>query len=254
LLVDTPPELRTQLLARKVSSVDAVWLTHGHADHLHGIDDLRVFSQRRRAPLDLWSSESVAGEVAHRFGYVLTAPDAAPHAAPHAGPHAGPVRGTAEGTSRPELRSRLFRAGEPVQIIGEDFTPIWAPHGGIRVFGFRVGSLGYLTDAKSLPEETLQVLRGVRVLVLNALWEGDPHPTHFNVEEAVAASRAIGAERTYLTHLTHRVRHADLASRLPEGVEPAYDGLVVEIPPSDANGLESAKGTHPTGASDEEGK
>ncbi len=213
-LVDTPPELRMQLLSAEVSTIDAVWLTHGHADHLHGIDDLRVFSQRQRMPVDLWSSAAVAAEIEHRFGYVL----------------GGPLQDTAEGTSRPELRSRVFEAGTPFEILGEEFTPISVPHGLIRVHGFRVGSLGYITDAKSLPEEAVEVLRGVRVLVLNALWEGDPHPTHFNVEEAVAAAECIGAEQTYLTHLTHRVHHETLAKRLPPQIQPAFDGLVVELP------------------------
>jgi phosphoribosyl 1,2-cyclic phosphate phosphodiesterase len=97
------------------------------------------------------------------------------------------------------------------------------------VYGFRVGRLGYITDGKSLPPKTLAALEGVDVLVLNALWFGRPHPTHFNVEEAIEAAREVGAARTYLTHLTHRVTHAELEARLPDGVLPAYDGLTVEI-------------------------
>jgi phosphoribosyl 1,2-cyclic phosphate phosphodiesterase len=99
----------------------------------------------------------------------------------------------------------------------------------VSVYGFRIGALGYITDAKSLADQVFAALRGVRVLVLNALWRGKPHPTHFTVEEATAAAAAIGAERTYLTHLTHRVRHAELLASLPAGVEPAYDGLSIEI-------------------------
>jgi phosphoribosyl 1,2-cyclic phosphate phosphodiesterase len=97
------------------------------------------------------------------------------------------------------------------------------------VYGFRVGGLGYVTDAKSLPPAAVDVLRGVDVLVLNALWFGRPHGSHFNIEEAIEAARGVGAKRTYLTHLTHRVRHAELLERLPEGVLPAHDGLTVEI-------------------------
>jgi phosphoribosyl 1,2-cyclic phosphate phosphodiesterase len=92
-----------------------------------------------------------------------------------------------------------------------------------------VGALGYVTDAKALPPDVLEALRGVEVLVINALWYGDPHPTHFNVEEALQAAAAVGAGRTFLTHLTHRVGHADLLARLPAGVAPAYDGLSTEI-------------------------
>jgi phosphoribosyl 1,2-cyclic phosphate phosphodiesterase len=103
------------------------------------------------------------------------------------------------------------------------------PHGDCTVYGFRVGELGYVTDAKTLPEETKDILRGVRVLVLNALWWERPHGSHFNIEEAIEAAREVEAGRTYLTHLTHRVRHAELDERLPDGVFAAYDGLEVEI-------------------------
>jgi phosphoribosyl 1,2-cyclic phosphate phosphodiesterase len=103
------------------------------------------------------------------------------------------------------------------------------PHGREEVMGFRVGGLGYITDGKLLPPRTEEALRGVRVLVLNALWFGKPHPTHFSVEEAVEAAARVGAERTYLTHLSHRVSQAELDRRLPPGVFGAYDGLVVEV-------------------------
>src|SRR5438874_4216081 len=103
------------------------------------------------------------------------------------------------------------------------------PHGDVDTFGFRVGDLGYVTDAKQVPPEARAVLAGIRVLVLNALWFGKPHPTHMTIEEAVDTARSIGAQRTLLTHLTHRVVHADAAAALPPGIELAYDGLVVDI-------------------------
>jgi len=96
--------------------------------------------------------------------------------------------------------------------------------------GFRVGDLGYATDAKRLPPEAVEQLKGVKVLVLNALWWGDPHPTHFNIEEAIEVAGRLGAEVTYLTHLTHRVRHEELERMLPAEVRPAFDGLSVTIP------------------------
>jgi phosphoribosyl 1,2-cyclic phosphate phosphodiesterase len=92
-----------------------------------------------------------------------------------------------------------------------------------------VGGLGYVTDGKNLPPEALEALSGVDTLVLNALWFGKTHPSHFNVEEAVEAARMVGARRTFLTHLTHRVTHRELLERLPAGVEPAYDGLTIEV-------------------------
>jgi pimeloyl-ACP methyl ester carboxylesterase len=115
------------------------------------------------------------------------------------------------------------------RVAGFELTPLAVPHGEQEVLGFRAGPLGYITDAKRLPRPTLEALRGVRVLVLNALWFGRPHPNHFSVEEAVAAAQLVGAERTFLVHLTHRVRHAELMEALPPGIRPAYDGLVVEL-------------------------
>ena len=212
LLVDTPPELRLQLVEAGVGRVDAVWYTHCHADHVHGVDDLRVFSVRRDRPLPVWASEECVDTLRARFAYVFD-PDIRP----------------IEGTTKPEADLAPFRAYEEVEVAGFRMLPLPVPHGLVEAFGFRVGDLGYITDAKRLPERTREALEGVRVLVLNALWYGNPHPTHFTVEEAVDAALEIGAERTFLTHFSHRVRHAELESRLPAGVEPAYDGLVVEV-------------------------
>jgi phosphoribosyl 1,2-cyclic phosphate phosphodiesterase len=212
LLVDTPPELRLQLVAAGVPMVDAIWFTHCHADHIHGLDDVRVFSERTGAPMRVYADAGCAATLRQRFAYVFD-------------PHMRPL----EGTSKPEAELTEVRAYEPVDIAGFEVTPLPVPHGPLSVFGFRVGELGYVTDGKRLPERTAQALQGVRVLVLNALWFGPPHPTHFSVEEAVEAARSVGAERTYLTHLSHRVSHAELDARLPDGVFAAYDGLEVEV-------------------------
>jgi phosphoribosyl 1,2-cyclic phosphate phosphodiesterase len=212
LLVDTPPELRLQLVAAGVRAVDAVWYTHSHADHVHGVDDLRAFTARTGRGIQVFASESTAHTLMDRFRYVF---DETVLPLP--------------GTSKPEGCIRTVRPFEPVEVAGMQVTPLPVPHGSEQVTALRVGALGYVTDAKSLPAETEAALSGVRVLVLNALWFGHPHPTHFSVEEAVEAARAVGAERTYLTHLSHRVSQAELDRRLPEGVFAAYDGLVVEL-------------------------
>ncbi len=212
LLVDTPPELRLQLVRAGVESVDAVWFTHAHADHVHGIDDLRVFTGIRGRSLAAHVSEAHADALRRRFRYVFDERIRPP-----------------SGTTKPEITVRTFRPGDEVEILGRAFRPLRVPHGTVSVYGFRVGPLGYVTDGKRLPPETLEALEGVEVLVLNALWFGNPHPTHFNVEEAVEAARTVGAERTYLTHLTHEVSHAELLERLPDGIEPAYDGLEVAM-------------------------
>ena len=212
LLVDTPPELRLQLLEAGVRRVEDVWMTHPHADHAHGIDDLRIFTLRSERPLRLHVAEEHVDELRSRFRYIF-----------EAGPEASP------GSTVPELELAPFRDREPVEAAGLELTPVGLPHGTFRSFGFRAGGLAVLVDAKRVPEDALELLEGVEVLVLNALWFGNPHPAHLNVEEAVETARRLRAGRTFLTHLTHRVRHRELAERLPEGVRPAHDGLEVEL-------------------------
>ena len=210
LLVDAPPELRLQLLREGVTWIDAVWITHTHADHLHGIDDLRAFSSR--GSLTMWVPGIHQAELRTRFPYIFN-----------------PTLLVQPDTTKPEISVRAFQPLEPVRVLGADLIPLPVPHGVTTVFGFRAGPLGYVTDGKILPPPTLAALKGVRTLVLNALWWGNPHPTHFNIEEAVAAARAVGAERTFLVHMTHRVSHRELEDRLPEGVSAAYDGLTIDV-------------------------
>jgi len=213
LLVDAPPELRLQLVREGIDHIHAVWITHLHADHVHGADDLRIFRFRAKKDMPVYCPAGSQHELLRRFPYIF---DEAIH------PPAG--------STIPQFRLHGFEAFETQSILGRDFLPLPVPHGATTVFGFRMGSLGYLTDAKSLPPRTLEALAGVEILVLNALWRGNPHPTHFNVEEAVEAAAAVGAERTYLIHMTHEVGHQELLDILPPGVEPAYDGLSLEIP------------------------
>jgi len=212
LLVDTPPELRLQLLREGIERVDAVWYTHVHADHLHGIDDLRILSLREGRSVPVYVPAEAVEEVARRFDYIFD-PDYRPD----------------QGSSRPELSLRAVDPRKPLELLGETFHPLEVPHGSMNPLGFRVGDLGYVTDAKRLPPEVMERLQGVRLMVLNALWHGRPHPTHFNVEEAVEAAQAVGAERTFLTHMTHRLEHAALEASLPAGIRPAHDGLTVRL-------------------------
>jgi len=212
LLVDTPPELRLQLLAAGIDSIDAVWFTHVHADHVHGIDDVRAFTVRHDGDMPAYVAPEYRSTIERYFRYIFDESLQPPM-----------------GSSKPRIRLHDLEVGRPIDLIGRSFIPFAVPHGDCLVYGFRVGKLGYVTDAKMLPDEALGVLEGVDILVLNALWFGRPHGSHFNVEEAVEASRAVGARRTYLTHLTHRVRHAELEERLPAGVLGAYDGLTVEV-------------------------
>jgi phosphoribosyl 1,2-cyclic phosphate phosphodiesterase len=211
ILLDTPPELRLQLVAAGVDGVDAVLFTHDHADHVHGIDDVRAFTARTHAPLVMYGSAPTVASLTRKFPYIF---DDRIRALP--------------GTYKPEGRLRVLDEGVTVEIAGEPVTPVRVPHGLAEVFAYRIGSLGYVTDAKLLPDAAFEVLRGVRTLVLNALFP-TPHPTHLSIPEAVAAAERIGAGMTYLTHLTHRTAHAELEDSLPPHVRPAYDGLTVEV-------------------------
>ncbi|HEU4643590.1 MAG TPA: MBL fold metallo-hydrolase [Gemmatimonadaceae bacterium] len=211
LLIDTPPELRLQLTSAGIDDVDAVLFTHDHADHVHGIDDLRAISVRRGAALPMYGPAETLERLAARFPYIF---DDRMRPLP--------------GTSKPEGQARPMREGEPTRIGDAEVLPIAVPHGAATVFAYRIGPLAYVTDAKRLPPAALDALRGVRVLVINALFRTE-HPTHLSIPEAVEAARAIGAERTFLTHLTHQTRHADLEAELPPGIAPAFDGLTIRI-------------------------
>jgi phosphoribosyl 1,2-cyclic phosphate phosphodiesterase len=211
ILIDTPPELRLQLLAAHVDRVDAILFTHEHADHIHGIDDVRALSVRNRSALRMYGPAETVRTLEERFAYIFNE-------------RMRPL----PGTTKPEGQLTTLEAGVPVEIADETVTPIAVPHGHTTVFGYRIGALGYVTDAKLLPEQAIETLKGVKVLVLNALfWK--QHPTHMSVPEAIEAARVVGAERTYLTHLTHDNFHAQLEAALPPGLFPAYDNLTVEI-------------------------
>ncbi|MES3033584.1 MAG: MBL fold metallo-hydrolase [Gemmatimonadota bacterium] len=211
LLLDTPPELRVQLIANGVDRVDAVLFTHDHADHTHGIDDIRAISVRRDGPLPMYGSPATMASLQEKFRYVF---DDTMRPMP--------------GTAKPEGQTFLLEPDVPVTVGDLVVHPFTVPHGRFEVTAFRIGPLGYVTDAKSIPPSAVSTLRGVKVLVLNALFR-TAHPTHLSLPEAIAVAREIGAERTYLTHLTHENFHADLEAELPSGISPAFDGLTVRV-------------------------
>jgi phosphoribosyl 1,2-cyclic phosphate phosphodiesterase len=211
ILIDTPPELRLQLISAGFSRVDAVVYTHEHADHINGIDDLRVFSVRQGRPLPLYGPAETLERLRSSFNYIFD-DSIRPY----------------EGTSKPRLTLHQAEPDRMIRIAGIDVLPLAFQHGNLRVFGYRFDRVAYITDIKEIPLAEREQLRGLDVLVLNALW-WRPHPTHLSIAEAIATARELGARRTYLTHLTHETGHSALEAQLPAGVFPAYDGLTVEV-------------------------
>lgn len=210
ILIDTPPELRLQLIAAGVDRIDAVLFTHDHADHTHGIDDLRAITVRRAAPLALYGSAETLASLARKFAYIFD------------------DRRPVPGTSKPEGRAQIVEPDERFLVGDVEVTAIPIPHGPVTVYGYRIGPLAYITDAKAVPPAALARLQGARVLVINALFRTE-HPTHLSIPESLRVAASIGAERTYLIHLTHDNFHSDLEAELPRGVQPAFDGLTVRI-------------------------
>jgi len=211
ILIDTPPELRLGLLREGVRVVDAVLFTHDHADHVHGIDDLRALSGHGRGQLPLFGPADALQRMRQRFDYIFD-------------PLARPI----PGSSRPDVTVTALAPGVEAVVAGVKVLPLAFSHGPTEVLGYRFARLAYVTDAKQVSAAGREALRGLDVLVLNALFHR-PHPTHLSVPEAVETAQAIGARRTFLTHLTHETAHAALLAELPPGIEPAYDGLVVEV-------------------------
>ena len=209
LQIDAGPDFRAQALRHRITEVDALLVTHGHFDHVVGLDDLRPLFFSNRAPIPVYAQPSTAETLYGMFRYVF---DRAYPGASLLDLH--PVEGPFAVASR-------SHAGARVEVV-----PIPAPHGATAVLGFRIGRLGYLTDVSAVPPEALAALDGVNALVLDGL-RPEPHPTHLSFDEAAAVAAEVGARETWLVHVTHSVRHAD--ATLPDGVRLAYDGLVLEV-------------------------
>lgn len=211
LLIDSSTDLRAQALRHGVDHVDAVLYTHGHADHLHGIDDLRAFTLRQRRPLPCYGDAATMELIRDRYAYMFADPEFA-------------LR-----WSIPRLE--LHCLDGPVAVGGVTVLPVPLMHGTLPVLGFRIGRLAYLTDCSAIPESSWALLQGLHTLVIDGL-RPQPHPTHFCIAEALAVAARLHPEITLLTHLTHDVDHAPVEAALPPGVRLAYDGLSLRVPGS----------------------
>jgi len=203
ILIDTGPDFRTQALKRGIQHLDGIFMTHHHADHLHGIDDVRPLSYH--APVELFASEFVIEEIKSRFNYMFAPP--------------------IKGTSVPQLNLKTLD-GELVRVKDLPLLPIPISHGDLTIFGYRFFDCAYLTDCSAIPSESWSLLKGVKTLIVGAL-RHRPHPTHFTVADALEVGKKLQVETLFLTHLSHEIDHGELQSSLPPWANVAYDGLQI---------------------------
>ena len=210
ILVDTSPDMRAQLLDADVWQVDAILFTHAHADHVNGIDDIRTLNYHKGGALDAFASAQTLDILQERFGYIFE-----------------PYRDVNPQFWRPCLNPKVIDG--PFMIGDIEIQPFAQEHGRMPSLGFRFGPFAYSTDVKTLPEEAFDLLAGIEVWIVDALSE-NPHPTHSHVDQTLDWITRVGSKRAVLTHLSHRTDYARLAARLPAGVEPGIDGMVIRIP------------------------
>ena len=206
ILVDAGPDLRQQALRHRIRRVDAIIFTHGHADHIFGLDETRRFTGISQEPLPCYGDAQTLSDIRKTFSYVF---DPA----------------TPRGGGLPELDLRLVDG--PIGVGPHSVVPVPVMHGERPILGLRFGAFAYLTDCSSIPESSWPLLHNLDVLVIDALRQR-PHPTHFSLSEATEAARRIAPGRTYFTHMCHDLPHAGTNAALPEGMALAYDGLELE--------------------------
>jgi len=206
-LIDTTPDFRTQALRVGLQRLDAVLFTHAHADHVMGLDDVRPFNFRQKERIPIYASADTMASIQSCFHYIFDS-------------------GKKE-SNVPQLDARLI-AGAPFDVFGMEFIPIPILHGSQTIYGFRFGAAAYLTDHSDIPESSLEKLRGLDVLFLDAL-RYKPHPTHSTVDRSTATAQKLAARRAFFTHIGHDLGHARAESLLPPGVRLAYDGLEIVV-------------------------
>lgn len=206
-VIDTGPDFRQQMLREGIMHLDAVLFTHGHKDHLAGLDDVRAFNFKQKMDMPVYGTKGVHDQIKVEFYYAFEK-DKYPGI-----PHLQLV----------EINNEPFRAADI------PFIPLPVSHLRMPVLGFRAGNFSYITDANQIPPQTLELLKGTQVLVLNAL-QREKHVSHFNLEEAIAMAWKVGAPQTYFTHVSHRLGlHKTVEAELPKGITLAYDGLTLDL-------------------------
>lgn len=207
ILIDCGPDVRQQLLAHHNAPVDGLIITHSHYDHVGGVDDLRTLSYA--TPVSIYCRADVAADLRRIMPYCF---------------------GNNDYPNIPRLVLNEVEEFKPFEVAGVTVEPLAVEHGRIHILGFRIGRMAYITDATSVPARTIERIKGVDVLVVNAL-RHTPNPTHMNLAEALDVIKAVAPREAYLIHMSHGMgRHAEASASLPPGVRFAYDGLTVEIP------------------------
>ena len=206
-LIDTTPDLRLQLLRHPIPRLDFVLFTHSHSDHLMGLDDIRPFNFWQRETIHAFASPHTAKAIRRAFSYIWN--------------------DSQIGGGKPQLE--LHEVEEVFTHDGVEITPIPVSHGEWTILGYRIGNFAYITDTNGIPDSSMRLLEGIEVLALDGLRPAPPHPTHFTIDEAIAAARRIGAKQTFLIHLTHDIDHETFDATLPEGVKLAWDGMKVQV-------------------------
>ena len=206
-LIDTSTDLRQQALRAGIPRVDAVLYTHPHADHIHGIDELRSFNYIQKSDIPVYGNNWTCTDLRTKFPYIFSPP------------------AVVEGGGIPRLILNEFDAQkDSITILGEKFIPIPLVHGSKECVGYRLGNLAYVTDCNDIPTASLNRMKDLEILVLDCV-RLIPHPTHFNLDQALETAQALKAKKTYLTHLGHEFEYAKWKKKLPRGVYLAYDGL-----------------------------
>lgn len=211
IVIDTPPEFRLQALRAQIRSIDAVLITHSHADHIMGFDDLRLLSRSVAGGLPCYASSSTAADLRRVFRYV--------------------IKGASPGATVPNVN--IIDINGPVTLNGHMVIPVPVRHGTSDILGFRIGRMAYITDCSHIPESSYSLLEDLDLLVLNAL-RFRPHVNHFTVSQSLDEVQRIRPKVTYFTHIAHDIDHTTVAASLPDNVHLAYDGLEVTFSEGDS--------------------
>jgi len=206
-LIDTTPDFRTQALRAGIDHLDAVLFTHAHADHMMGLDDVRPFNFRQRGHIPIYAAPDTMAAIQRCFPYIFD--------------------GATRNTNVPQLDAQVLN-GEAIDLFGLPFEPVPIKHGEQTIYGYRFGSAAYLTDHSDIPPGSLEKLRGLDVLFLDAL-RYKPHPTHSTVDRSIRTAEQLAPRRTYFTHICHDLGHERAESLLPPHIRLAYDGLEILV-------------------------